>query len=470
MRRGPLAVGAFLLFGGQLALVWLAPFYAGARPQIVADVLPLILWLAVPAAVALVVVPRLANMPPTYGAIGLMLALGLIMRLVWLGVPPPLEDDFYRYLWDGALVAHGLDPYALAPDEAVSGTNPPPTLAALYVAGAGTLAHINFPDLKTIYPGVAELVFGFAHLLAPWRVDGLRIVLLASDLCATLLLAAALRRTGRSALLSALYWLNPLVVFTTTATAHVDGLLPPLLLAIPLALASARPRAAAACLALAAGIKIWPVLFAPLVFAEIARKRGPWASSALIFAALALPALTPLFASALTPSSGLAAYAGTWSNNNGPFAWASYAIYLALGDSATAEFALRAAVAAFVGAVALVLAARPLEGLEDALRRSTVIAAVLFYASPAQFPWYALWFMPFAAATFNRPLLLASATLPAYYLFFPLWESGRGSLYLYGTSFLHAVPVWAWIAWDARAWLRATAFGRASDPGIQSHV
>ncbi len=470
MKRAALVATALLLLSGQVALAILAPSYAGAKPASVGAVVPLIFWLTVPAAAALAVTPLLSRLEITRGAMAAMFAVGLLMRLVWFWAPPPLEDDFYRYLWDGALLAHGFDPYANAPEHILGTPGLPPALAALRRDGAETLAHINYPDLKTIYPGGAELAFAIAHRLAPWRLNGLRLVLMLADLGTVALLALALQWTGRSTLLAALYWLNPLVVFTTIATAHVDGLLPPLLLAVPLALTSARPRCAAGCLAMAVGVKIWPLLLAPMLFAGIARKRGPLLSSALIFAALSLLLLAPLFASSVTPSSGLAAYAGTWSNNNGPFAWASYALTLVAGAGPAAQVALRVAVASLAGAVALGLAVRPLSGLEDALRRSLIIAATTFYVSPAQFPWYALWFLPLAAAMESRPLLLASATLPAYYLFFPLWESGRGSLFVYGTSFLQSVPVWAWLAWSAAASSVDGAAVLSSDLGRRHHV
>jgi len=59
MKRAGLAATALLLAGGQLALVWLAPSYALARPQQVAGMLPLILLLALPAAAALAASYRL---------------------------------------------------------------------------------------------------------------------------------------------------------------------------------------------------------------------------------------------------------------------------------------------------------------------------------------------------------------------------------------------------------------------------
>jgi hypothetical protein len=41
-------------------------------------------------------------------AIWIVIAIGLAMRAAMFVSEPVLEDDSYRYLWDGAVTAHGL--------------------------------------------------------------------------------------------------------------------------------------------------------------------------------------------------------------------------------------------------------------------------------------------------------------------------------------------------------------------------
>ncbi|MFO0187418.1 MAG: hypothetical protein ACK55J_12410, partial [Alphaproteobacteria bacterium] len=74
------------------------------------------------------------------------------------------------------------------------------------------------------------------------------------------------------------------------------------------------------------------------------------------------------------------------------------------------------------------------------LRGALVIAAATFYLSPAQFPWYAVWFLPFAAVLGCRALLLPAVLLPLYYLFFgftgpvlrPVFAQGIAAIHLAG--------------------------------------
>lgn len=62
--------------------------------------------------------------------------------------------------------------------------------------------------------------------------------------------------------------------------------------------------------------------------------------------------------------------------------------------------------------MALFAAARVRPGVEGLLGGALLVSAVAFYLSPAQFPWYMLWFLPFAAALARGPLLLPAVLLP----------------------------------------------------------
>ncbi|RMF61844.1 MAG: hypothetical protein D6748_00750, partial [Calditrichaeota bacterium] len=47
----------------------------------------------------------------------LILLLGLVVRVLMFFSSPILEDDYYRYLWDGAVSANGFNPYQYSPAE-----------------------------------------------------------------------------------------------------------------------------------------------------------------------------------------------------------------------------------------------------------------------------------------------------------------------------------------------------------------
>src|SRR5215468_5045364 len=49
--------------------------------------------------------------PRSRQILGLILAVAAVMRLVVLFAPPYLSSDIYRYIWDGRVLAAGINPY-----------------------------------------------------------------------------------------------------------------------------------------------------------------------------------------------------------------------------------------------------------------------------------------------------------------------------------------------------------------------
>ena len=191
--------------------------------------------------------------------LGLILVTGLAMRLTMLSAVPALEDDFYRYLWDGAVLAHGHNPYALAPQSARTDAAPD-AIRSLAETGALVLDRVNHPALKTIYPPVAEAAFALAYWIEPWSLRAWRLVCLLGECASLALLLAILGLVGRSPLWVSLYWLNPLVVKELANSAHMEAIVMPFVLSAVLLLARNRPLAASASLGLAIGAKLWPVV------------------------------------------------------------------------------------------------------------------------------------------------------------------------------------------------------------------
>ena len=102
------AAGGSALLLSQAALLLATRGLTHASAMSVGAVLPLIAGLGIPAVCALVCAPRLAIVPVNRTTVLLLVAIGFLMRAMWFGAPAPLEDDYFRYLWDGAVVANGF--------------------------------------------------------------------------------------------------------------------------------------------------------------------------------------------------------------------------------------------------------------------------------------------------------------------------------------------------------------------------
>lgn len=346
------------------------------------------------------------------------LAAGLIIRILMPFTVSILENDYYRYLWDGAVTLRGWNPYGPVPAQVLTGAEP---LASLGRDSGLVLLRINHPELRTVYPPVAQVFFALAHLLSPFQSLGLRIVLLAAELATLVLLLTLLRRMDLPPTYALIYWLNPIVIKEVGNSLHMDALVPPFVLGALLLAHSRKLYSATALILGAVGLKLWPVLLLPLVLRASADTWPRAIRALMLFAGGCLILAAPVVLAGLNSSSGFSAYAGRWEMNNGP---SLLLIELARQVSVLSDGQLppRLLFGALVGSLLLFLVAlltrKPLLHLDDLVRRALAICAALFLLSPTQFPWYALWFIPLLALCPVRPLLIYSLTLPLYYLRF----------------------------------------------------
>lgn len=381
----------------------------------------------------------------------LVVGLGLLMRLVVLASEPMLEIDFNRYLWDGAVLANGFNPYAFSPAEVLAG-DAPAGLLALAQGSGGLLDRIGHGELRTIYPPLAQAAFALAHKIAPWDLTAWRIVILLSECVTLLLLLALLRAVKLSPLWALLYWWNPLVLKELINSAHMDALLLPFLLGSMLLVLRERVVGAAGVLALATGVKLWPLLLLPLVLRSAWGDARLLLGAAALFGAIALTLALPLLIAGLDQQAGLVAYATTWQRNTAifmAFAWLLDQGLMAfhLTDLDAGRIA-RALVGVVMGALALGLAwSRPVSQC-DLCRRFAILIAALFLLSPAQYPWYYTWLVPFLVFLPSPGLLLLTALLPLYYLRFGLEAMGMADAFDNYIVWLIYLPVLLVLLWE----------------------
>ncbi len=143
-------------------------------------------------------------------------------RLILLTMDPWLSDDVLRYLWDGSVLAEGFNPYLYAPAA--------PELAALQ--GSELYAILDYKDVHTIYPPLAQLCFAAASATAAlfsdsWQAANLiwKLILIASEAVGLLFLLRSLKLFRLSRRAAGLYLLVPLPVVEIAGQSHIDGLI-----------------------------------------------------------------------------------------------------------------------------------------------------------------------------------------------------------------------------------------------------
>lgn len=385
-----------------------------------------------------------------------ILLVGLILRGLMLFSTPILEDDFYRYLWDGGVVAQGYNPYTLAPEAVVElprGGNPVPEALRQLAASSGpVISRINHPHLTTIYPPLAQGAFALAHWLAPWSLTTWRLVLLVADVASLSLLAVILRTLHLPLAWLAMYWWNPLLVKEVLNAGHLDVLMLPFVLGSVWLTLRGWTVAALLSLAGAVGIKIWPLILLPLLarplFADL-RRLGLGLGVFL----LALGVIFwPLSTVGWQENSGLLAYGSRWEMNDSLFrliTWGAAAVLRVVGLEPDGGPRLaRYVVLALLSAILLWLIRRPWRYGLDLCQRCLWTLAALFLFSPTQFPWYYVGLIPFLAIRPRLSLLLLTALLPIYYLRYFFLAQGQGWIFDNSIVWLQFLPVWILLGWE----------------------
>jgi hypothetical protein len=290
------------------------------------------------------------------GAVAVLTA-AVLVRLPWLFAAPIFSDDVYRYVWEGRVWAAGFNPFASAPID--------PVLAPLRDA---VWTQVNHPEVSSIYPPVAQLLF---VLLAPGGVLAWKLLGTLAD-CGTAALLG--RRSARSGWLWALL---PLTALESAGSGHLESVGVFLLVLALSEDAAGRKRSAMAVAWAGAMVKLLPgAVLLPLV-------RG-WRARLGIGLATAI-AMAPILAAGPGAFRGFETYRAVWAFNGG-----AYPLLASLFDDASGDPArklLQLVGAAWVGIV--VWRSRGRADAPAAVAMAATGAFVLL--SPTVHPWYVLW-------------------------------------------------------------------------------
>jgi hypothetical protein len=302
------------------------------------------------------------------------------------------------------------------------------------------------------YPPVAQAAFALAYLIAPWNLIAWRLVCLACDAATLVLLLMLLQTAGRPAIWAALYWWNPIVIKELTNSAHMDGLVMAMVLAALLFSARQRHIWAVFMLGLAIGTKLWPMLLAPLLLRRLWPRVLPTATALVLLLAMTLLWLLPAVLTGPDLQSGYVTYLRHWTTNS-----ALFPAIEALGRLSLRPFGLeesawavaRAGVALLLGGLSLWQARQPIGATRDLMQRAALVSFGLVLLSPAQFPWYMIWMIPFLAFRPHWGLLATTVTVPLYYVAFHLLARDAYEIFTNWVVWGIWAPVWLLLGAEA---------------------
>ena len=294
----------------------------------------------------------------------------MLFRVIGIFGEPVLEDDSFRYLWDGRSFAVSGNPYRDSPMDHFLD-------ADLTEDFQEILDNINNPEIPTIYGPVNQLAFLASYLVAPGSLWPLKLLLLAADLVTLMILLRV--ATGANVMLYA--WC-PLLIQETFFTAHPDSLGITLVLASLACSFRKRPHWAVFLAGLAVGARVFALLLVPFVLLRSPRKG--W----LLFGVTVLSLYLPFLIMGTAGSAGaMGVFLQDWEFNSSGYAMLSLVFQPRVA---------KASAAILFASFYLAYLRRWWRAGADSVPRGDWIYGVFFLLAPVLNPRYLLWLLPFA--------------------------------------------------------------------------
>src|SRR3954451_18444262 len=164
-------------------------------------------------AVYLLALRVVSPLPGSRSALALVLGAAAAMRLVVLLAPPFLSTDIYRYVWDGRVIAAGINPYRYIPAD--------PHLAPL--RDAEIYPEINRGSYaRTIYPPAAQAIFFVATRIGE-TLTVMKAAMVLFETVAIVLLLQLLAAAGEPSHRIIVYTWHPLPLWEFAGSGHIDA-------------------------------------------------------------------------------------------------------------------------------------------------------------------------------------------------------------------------------------------------------
>lgn len=311
----------------------------------------------------------------------------ILSRTILIFSPPLFEDDFYRYLWDGNVLSNGMNPY-MHPPVSKQWEN----LPSLW------REKVNFPDIGTIYPPVAQYYFALIFLLFGESLFGLRLGSIVLELAGAALLYKLIKLEKISLKPLVIFLFFPTLMKENVNSVHFDMLASNLFFFAFIVIkyksqSTAASLSAWGAFALATCTKLFPLVFLPLMFRYTKRP----IMGALFFLLVVLILYLPFLGAGTELFSGTITFTKHWRF----FESIPYYVQIAVNfieeifrgpKSYTGEAATRIIIFVLMFATSIFISLKKSLVLEN---KVLSIFLFLYLFSMVLNSWYWIWSLPF---------------------------------------------------------------------------
>ena len=142
-----------------------------------------------------------------------LFAIGIGARIAFIPIHPIGSDDYYRYVWDGKVLANNINPYEYSPGD-----------IHLNKLHSDILPkHVSYKNIKTIYPPLSQILFLISYKVGGESFLGVKYLLLLFEFLTFIALYLILKKLKIPIQNILLYVLCPLPIFEFFLDAHLDG-------------------------------------------------------------------------------------------------------------------------------------------------------------------------------------------------------------------------------------------------------
>ena len=330
----------------------------------------------------------------------LILIFSALFHLTLLPTLPILDDDIYRYIWDGRVFSGSLNPYYY----------PPESWVLTDFRDTVIYPRIGYKFIPTIYPPFAQVLFVFSQYLPFGEFHSLKILLVLFNAASITFLILLLSALGRSPARVLIFAWNPLVLKELVNSAHLDSILIALFLGALWLAVSQRKTVSALFYSFAVLTKFVPLIWFPFFF------RG-WKIRQvfLVGAVLVLAYLPFVWSDPLDTFTGLRFFAMHWEFNAGPFFVIQSAISFLFENG---ELYSKLLVGFIVSCFVFLRFRKGSPNGEGLLINCYLVLGLFLLLLPTVNPWYVCWMVPFLCLFPNPAWLAFTALVNLSYVFY----------------------------------------------------
>ena len=202
-----------------------------------------------------------------------LIKIGVLFRILLLLSTPFFSQDFYRFIWDGRLIASGINPYLYLPINISESFNNYEQTNFL-LEKMGSLSAHHFSN----YPPINQLMFALAALVSGKLIFGsilfFRIIILLADVGIVYFGRKILVHLNRNPNKIFLYFLNPLVILELSGNLHFEGVMLFFLILGFYYLIKSNWVLASMFIAISISVKLLPLLILPLFWQKLGFKKS----------------------------------------------------------------------------------------------------------------------------------------------------------------------------------------------------